>query len=68
MPVLTARDRPGGFLNPTLFATVYGVPVEAVIVTAHPAALAIKASMPRPTIQGSLHDTDSYGAHSTDLS
>jgi hypothetical protein len=49
-----------GFIVADRFADLYGVPVDAVTVTQHRAALAIKVSMPRPVVQGSVSDSDSY--------
>ncbi|MEV8413118.1 DUF4387 domain-containing protein [Streptomyces niveus] len=49
-----------GFLNEHLFATLYNTDRQNILVVNHPLALAVKVSLPRPTIQGSLHDTDCY--------
>jgi len=50
-----------GVLTPELFATLYHADVDSVRVFEHPAALAVKVSMPRPVIQGSAGDVDCYG-------
>ncbi|MFC8597131.1 DUF4387 domain-containing protein [Isoptericola sp. NPDC057191] len=50
-----------GILTPDLFASLYGADAATVRVFEHPAALAVKASMPRPVIQGSAGDVDCYG-------
>ncbi|WP_435532599.1 DUF4387 domain-containing protein [Streptomyces violaceusniger] len=49
-----------GFLNPTLFATLYDADPGQILVVNHPLALAVKVSLPRPTVQGDLRDTDCY--------
>ncbi|MFF8729350.1 DUF4387 family protein [Streptomyces sp. NPDC015171] len=49
-----------GFLNEELFAALYDTTPEQVLVVNHPRALAVKVSLPRPTVQGDLHDTDCY--------
>lgn len=48
-------------LSPATFSDAYGVAVEEVRVQAHPLAMAVKVSIPRPAIQGSAEDRDSYG-------
>ncbi|MFJ5262604.1 DUF4387 domain-containing protein [Streptomyces sp. NPDC088387] len=50
-----------GFLNQALFAALYGIAPERILVVNHPHALAVKVSLPRPTVQGDIHDTDCYG-------
>lgn len=42
------------------FAVLFHTSPHHVLVVAHERALAIKVSLPRPTIQGSLRDADSY--------
>jgi hypothetical protein len=49
-----------GFLNKDLFATVYDTDPDKILVVNHPLALAVKVSLPRPIVQGDLHDTDCY--------
>ncbi|MFE5026059.1 DUF4387 domain-containing protein [Streptomyces sp. NPDC056656] len=49
-----------GFLNPSLFASLYGADPDQILVVNHPLALAVKVSLPRPVAQGALHDTDCY--------
>ncbi|MEV0579363.1 DUF4387 domain-containing protein [Streptomyces sp. NPDC050392] len=49
-----------GFLNRNLFASLYGTDPDRILVVNHPGALAVKVSLPRPTVQGDLHDTDCY--------
>ena len=44
-----------------LIAKLFQQKVEDVLVFYHDRALAIKASIPRPKIQGSLTDGDNYG-------
>ena len=55
------RVRDSGVINQALFSRLYGTPIEDVEVYNVDAALAIKASIPRPTIQGDLDDADSHG-------
>ncbi|WP_055552205.1 DUF4387 domain-containing protein [Streptomyces sp. NBRC 110028] len=49
-----------GFLNKNLFATLYSADPDQILVVNHPLALAVKVSLPRPAVQGGLHDTDCY--------
>ncbi|MFF3875422.1 DUF4387 domain-containing protein [Streptomyces sp. NPDC001978] len=49
-----------GFLNRELFAGLFGADDGQVLVVNHPLALAVKVSLPRPTIQGDLRDSDCY--------
>ncbi|WP_406109678.1 DUF4387 domain-containing protein [Streptomyces sp. NBC_01003] len=49
-----------GFLNPSLFASLYGTDPDRILVVNHPLALAVKVSLPRPMAQGALHDADCY--------
>ena len=53
--------RDSGLLTPTLFATLFGLDENQVGFHTHDAALAIKVTIPRPTIQGALDDADCYG-------
>ncbi|MDR6173025.1 hypothetical protein QE364_001725 [Nocardioides zeae] len=47
-------------ITPRLFATMFGVDEADVLVTASVPAQAIKVSLPRPVVQGSRMDADSY--------
>ncbi|MFC9647169.1 MULTISPECIES: DUF4387 domain-containing protein [unclassified Streptomyces] len=47
-------------LTTALFADLFGTDASEVRVIAHPLALAVKVSLPRPTVQGSTHDSDCY--------
>ena len=47
-------------LTPELFAKIFHVRPDQVEVSHVPLALAMKVSMPRPTVQGSLADSDAY--------
>ncbi|MFJ4716241.1 DUF4387 domain-containing protein [Streptomyces sp. NPDC088785] len=49
-----------GFLGEHLFAALYGADPDQVLVVHHPGALAVKVSLPRPTVQGDLRDADCY--------
>ncbi len=49
-----------GALNAELFAGLFHIDPEAIRVVHHPSALAVKVSMPRPTVQGDLRDGDCY--------
>ncbi|MFF6906190.1 DUF4387 domain-containing protein [Streptomyces sp. NPDC012389] len=49
-----------GFLTEDLFAQLYGADPEDILVVNHPLALAVKVSLPRPTVQGDLRDADCY--------
>ncbi len=49
-----------GFLNQHLFATLFDTDPQNILVVNHPLALAVKVSLPRPTVQGDLHDSDCY--------
>ena len=49
-----------GVLTPRLFASLFHAREADVDVTRVPLALAIKVSLPRPVVQGSLRDADSY--------
>lgn len=48
-------------LSPQLIADLYQVPLEEVKFFVVPAALAFKASIPRPRFQGDLLDSDGHG-------
>jgi hypothetical protein len=51
-----------GCITPEVIAARYGVPVEDVLFTVYPPALAYKATIPRRTPSGAVGDTDVYGA------
>jgi hypothetical protein len=53
--------RDSRILTAALFAHLFAVAEERVTFFAHDAALAIKVSIPRPVVQGSLADADCYG-------
>jgi hypothetical protein len=55
------RLRKSGVLTPALFAYLYGVEPEHVLLVHHDRAQAVKVSMPRPIRQGDIRDSDSYG-------
>jgi hypothetical protein len=50
-----------GVINRELFARTYGVPVDDVLFFEHDRALALKASIPRPTASGDIDDSDVFG-------
>jgi hypothetical protein len=54
--------RDSGTLNPAGFSRLYGVPEDQVRVFNFDAGRAIKVTIPRPTVSGSLGDSDVYGA------
>ncbi|MEU0282329.1 DUF4387 domain-containing protein [Streptomyces sp. NPDC088147] len=49
-----------GFLAPALFAELFRTDEDKILVVNHPLALAVKVSLPRPAVQGDLHDSDCY--------
>jgi hypothetical protein len=49
-----------GFLNKDLFARLYGTDLADILLVNHPAALAVKVSLPRPHVQGDARDSDCY--------
>ncbi|MFJ8148705.1 DUF4387 domain-containing protein [Streptomyces sp. NPDC096048] len=49
-----------GFLNRELFADLYATDPADILLVNHPLALAVKVSLPRPVVQGDLHDSDCY--------
>ncbi len=55
------RVRDSGAISQELFARLYRVPIEDVQVYGVDAAQGIKATIPRPTTQGALEDSDCYG-------
>jgi hypothetical protein len=58
---LYAKVRDSGIVTPALFARLYGVAPEAVLLTPYDAAMAIKATFPRLVPAGGVGDTDVYG-------
>ncbi len=60
-PALYLQVKATGVLGPALFARLYGLPPDRVIFAAYDAALAFKATIPRPTPSGDPADTDVYG-------
>ena len=48
-------------LTKEVFSSIYGIPVEEVLLVHHDAARAIKVSIPRPIFQCDLEDGDAYG-------
>jgi hypothetical protein len=55
------RVRKSGVLNAELISRLYDVPVEKVQFYEVPPALAFKATIPRPFIQGDIFDGDNHG-------
>lgn len=53
--------RASGALSAERIAALYGLPVGKVRFFAVPQALAFKATIPRPHVQGDLFDSDSHG-------
>jgi uncharacterized protein DUF4387 len=60
-PVLFERVVASKALSRELIASIYRVPVDDVKFFVVPAALAFKASIPRPRFQGDVLDSDSHG-------
>jgi len=56
------RVRRSGVLTRALFAGLYGVPENSVLLTEYPPAFAFKATFERRIPSGELGDTDVYGA------
>jgi hypothetical protein len=56
-----ARVKASGVLAPALFARLYGVAEEDVLLTPYDAAFAFKATFPRLVPAGAFGDTDVYG-------
>ena len=56
------RVAASGAINPALIAGLYGRLQEEVEIALFPPASAIKITMPRRTVSGSVGDTDIYGA------
>jgi len=56
------RVRNSGVLTPALFASLYNVKAEDVLLTEYEPGLAFKATLPRLTSAGDIADTDVYGA------
>lgn len=55
------RVRRSGVLNAELISRLYDVPVDKVKFYEVPPALAFKATIPRPFIQGDIFDGDNHG-------
>ena len=55
------RVKQSGALSREVIARSYGVAVDAVRFFESDSALAIKASIPRPIIQGDIGDSDGHG-------
>lgn len=55
------RVRDAGVINAAQIGKLYNVPAERVRVFHCDYAYAIKASIPRPAVQGSLRDSDGHG-------
>ena len=55
------RVRDSGAINRDLFVNLYGVAPDDVEIYNVDAAQAIKATIPRPYVQGDLEDGDSHG-------
>ncbi|HAA92400.1 MAG TPA: DUF4387 domain-containing protein [Rhodospirillaceae bacterium] len=51
-----------GIFTEKLFADLYGVTAEEVLLTVYEPGLAFKATLPRLTSAGDIGDTDVYGA------
>lgn len=59
---LFERVRRTGTIRAELIASLYGVPLDQVLFTEYPPALAWKATIPRRIPSGAIGDTDIYGA------
>lgn len=55
------RVRRSGVLSAELIAKTYNVPIEKVQFYEVPPALAFKATIPRPFVQGDIYDGDNHG-------
>ena len=55
------RVRDSKALSPQVISDLYRIPIEDVKFFVVPAALAFKASIPRPRFQGDVLDSDSHG-------
>jgi len=53
--------RKSGIINKSLISRIYNIPEEDILLVYSKSALAIKISIPRPTTQGDLRDSDSHG-------
>lgn len=56
------RVRASGIVTRELFARLYGVDPQSVLLTEYAPALAFKATFPRRVASGAVGDTDVYGA------
>lgn len=61
-PDLFARVCRTGVLTPALFARLYDVQAEEVLMTVYEPGLAIKATLPRAVSAGDVADSDVYGS------
>ncbi len=57
-----AQVKSSGAITRELFARLYRVPVDDVVFFEHDRALALKASIPRPSASGDLDDSGVFGA------
>jgi hypothetical protein len=60
-PAVYARVRDAGVITREAVAGLFSQPLDTIEIYWVEAALAVKVSFPRPTIQGSLDDTDMHG-------
>ena len=60
-PALYQKVRASGVITEALFARLYGVAADDVLLTPYDAAMAIKATFPRLVPAGGIGDTDVYG-------
>jgi hypothetical protein len=60
-PALYQRVKESGALNAELFARLYNVSANQVLLTPYDAASAFKATLPRLVPSGDIGDTDVYG-------
>jgi hypothetical protein len=56
------KVRRSGVISRALFARLYRVPEESVLLTEYPPAFAFKATFERRIVSGAVGDTDVYGA------
>jgi hypothetical protein len=55
------KVKKAGVITPASVGALYGVPADKVECYYCDNALAVKASIPRPFIQGDIYDSDGYG-------
>ncbi len=60
-PAIYERVKASNAVNARVIGELYGVPLEDVKFFHSDNALALKASIPRPHVQGDLGDTDMHG-------